>query len=134
MMPPEIGFQVAITRTFTAQDVLQFAQVSGDTNPLHLDAAYAASTIFKRPVVHGMLVGSLFSQILGTRYPGLGSIYLQQNLRFLKPVFVGESVQAIITLTAFDATKNRGTFTTEVLNADGLLAVIGVAEVLFPKV
>lgn len=133
-MAPTPGFQVAISRTFSGKNVRQFAEVSGDTNPLHLDATYAATTIFKRPVVHGMLVGSLFSQLLGTQFPGLGSIYLQQNLRFLKPVFVGETVKAVVTRYSFNTEKNRGVFAAEVFTASGALAVTGTAKVLFPAV
>jgi acyl dehydratase len=129
----EIGKTIEIKRVFTQQDIARFAAVSGDDNPVHLDADYAAYTLFKRPVVHGMLVGSLFSQLLGKHWPGPGSIYLSQTLKFLKPVFPGELLVARCSLESFDHEKHRGTFLTTIHLSSGDLAVTGYAVVLFPK-
>lgn len=72
---------------FSQEDVIAFAKVTGDTNPLHLDAEYAATTAFKKPIIHGMLGACVFSKVLGTIFPGPNSIYLAQTLEFLKPMY-----------------------------------------------
>ncbi len=84
--------------SFTQTDVVAFAQVTGDTNPLHLDADYAAKTIFRRPIVHGFLGGSIFSRVLGTQFPGQGSIYLKQTMEFLQPMYVDVPYEAVFTV------------------------------------
>lgn len=73
---------------FSQKDVEEFARVTGDNNPIHLDAEYAARTMFKRPIMHGMLGVALFSKVFGTMFPGEGTIYLKQSLNFLKPMYV----------------------------------------------
>ena len=84
----EIGQKAHLTKRFGATEVAAFAALSEDFNPLHLDPAFAATTAFERPIVHGMLLASLFSGLLGQQLPGKGSIYLGQNLSFKLPVFV----------------------------------------------
>jgi len=84
--------------SFAQADVEAFAKVSGDTNPLHLDADFAAGTIFRKPIIHGFLGGSVFSKILGTEFPGEGSIYLKQSMEFLQPMFVGVLYEAVFTV------------------------------------
>jgi acyl dehydratase len=84
--------------SFSQSDVEVFAKVSGDTNPLHLDAEFAAKTIFRKPIIHGFLGGSVFSKILGTQFPGEGSIYLKQSMEFLQPMFVEVVYEAIFTV------------------------------------
>ncbi len=89
-----IGKTVEVQRVFTSSDVEQFAQISGDRNALHLDEEYAQRSRFGRPIVHGMLVAGLISKIIGMQMPGKGSIYLEQNLSFKKPVYIGEKITA----------------------------------------
>jgi acyl dehydratase len=84
--------------SFSQQDVNQFAVFTGDSNPLHTDAAYAAKTPFKRPIMHGFLGGSIFSKVLGTLFPGEGSIYLKQTMEFVSPMFADVLYQAVFTV------------------------------------
>ncbi|MDJ1503988.1 MaoC family dehydratase [Xanthocytophaga agilis] len=84
--------------SFSQKDVEAFATVTGDTNPLHLDAEFAAKTIFRKPIIHGFLGGSVFSKVLGTQFPGEGSIYLKQSMEFVQPMLVGVVYQAVFTV------------------------------------
>ncbi|MDJ1480170.1 MaoC family dehydratase [Cytophagaceae bacterium DM2B3-1] len=84
--------------SFSQKDVEAFATVTGDTNPLHLDAEFAAKTIFRKPIIHGFLGGSVFSKVLGTQFPGEGSIYLKQSMEFVQPMVVGVTYQAVFTV------------------------------------
>ncbi|MCF8237351.1 MAG: MaoC family dehydratase [Saprospiraceae bacterium] len=129
---PEIGKIVEYTRLFTADEVRLFAQISLDNNPIHLDESYAANSIFQQRVVHGMFTGSMFSRIFGSIYPGEGSIYLSQDLRFLKPVFFDQPLTAKVELTAYDPEKRIGTFSTLCIQEDRKPVVKGEARILFP--
>jgi acyl dehydratase len=84
--------------SFSQQEINQFAALTGDNNPLHLDAEYAARTAFRKPIMHGFLGGSIFSKVLGTIFPGEGSIYLKQTMEFVNPMFVDVPYQAIFTV------------------------------------
>jgi acyl dehydratase len=92
---------------FSQNEVEQFAQVTGDKNPVHLDAAYAATTMFKKPIMHGMLSASLFSKVFGTLFPGEGTIYLKQSLNFLRPMYVDTTYVAVFTVKEIVKEKNR---------------------------
>ena len=83
---------------FSQQQVNAFAELSGDTNPIHTDAAYAATTIFRKPIIHGFLSGSVFSKVLGTLFPGEGTIYLKQSMEFKAPLFVDIPYEAVFTV------------------------------------
>ncbi|MBK9398308.1 MAG: MaoC family dehydratase [Saprospiraceae bacterium] len=133
-MERTIGHIAEFEKTFSPEDVALFSSISNYNNPIHLDAEYAEKSIFGRRVVHGLLVSSLFSKIFGTIYPGSGSIYLTQNVKFLKPAFVGENLKAVITLIEFDEIKNRGNFITEVFNMSDQKLITGEAIILFPNV
>lgn len=87
----DVGQEHSEHVAITPELVAEFAKVSGDYNPLHLDAEYARTTPFGRPIAHGMLTGALLSGIMGTRFPGRGTILLEQGLKFLRPVFVGDT-------------------------------------------
>ena len=86
----EVGMEASYERTVTEADIVSFAQVSGDTNPVHLDEDYAAGTIFKQRIAHGMLTASYVSTVFGTRLPGPGAIYVSQTLNFRAPVRIGD--------------------------------------------
>ncbi len=88
-----VGETCALTRTISAGDVSTFAQLSGDNNPLHTDAEYAATTQFNKPVVHGMFLGALVSQLVGMHIPGKRCLLMQESLVFKLPAFAGDTVQ-----------------------------------------
>ncbi len=102
-----IGQSAETSKIITQQDIKMFATVSGDHNPVHLDAAFAAATPFKGVIAHGMLSASFISAILGTTLPGKGTIYLGQNLKFLSPVRPGDTVKTVVTVKEIHAEKRR---------------------------
>ncbi|MGH7153784.1 MAG: MaoC family dehydratase, partial [Acetobacteraceae bacterium] len=108
----QIGQTASVGKTITEADILLFAAVSTDTNPVHIDAEAAKASIFGERVAHGMLSAGLISAVLGTRLPGPGTIYLGQSLRFRAPVKIGATVTATVEITALDAAKNRATLKT----------------------
>ena len=130
--PLEVGQKARLSKRFGAAEVVAFAALSEDFNPLHLDPAFAATTAFERPIVHGMLLASLFSGLLGQQLPGKGSIYLGQSLSFKLPVFVGDEVTAEVEVTALREDKPIATLTTRIFTSSGALAVTGEAVVKLP--
>lgn len=127
-----VGQSAEHTRTVTQADIAAFADVSGDHNPVHLDAAFAASTPFKGVVAHGMLSGAFISALIAGELPGRGSIYLSQSLSFRRPVRPGDAVTTRVMITAIDADKGRVTLATTCTVA-GRAVVEGEAVVLAPK-
>lgn len=116
---------------FSQEEVNQFAQVTGDKNPVHTDAAYAATTMFKRPIMHGMLSASLFSKVFGTLFPGEGTIYLKQSLSFMKPMYVDTLYEAIFTVKEVIKDKNRATVETLIKDkTTGIVCTSGEATVM----
>jgi len=128
----EEGMTASLTRTFGEAEVEAFARITGDANPAHLDADFAATTPFKRPVVHGMLTASLISAVLGTRLPGRGAIYVSQGISFRRPVFPGEEVTAEVEITGIDRRRRRVTLATRCLVA-GREVLRGEAVVIAPS-
>lgn len=123
------GDQVTITETITDERIRQFAEVSGDKNPVHLDDEYAKTTRFGRRIAHGMLLASLISRALAQDL-GPGGIYLGQTLKFLHPVFPGDTVTIELTVLALREEKGIGTIETLVRNQDGVLCVKGEAMIM----
>lgn len=116
---------------FSQEEVNQFAQVTGDKNPVHTDAAYAATTMFKRPIMHGMLSASLFSKVFGTLFPGEGTIYLKQSLSFMKPMYVDTVYEAVFTVKDVVKDKNRATVETLIKDkTTGIVCTSGEATVM----
>ncbi len=103
----EVGMTAVYAKTVTEADIVMFAGVSGDTNPVHLDANFARQTAFKGRIAHGMLSASFISAVLGTRLPGPGCIYLSQNLKFRAPVKAGETVTARVTVKDVNRDSKR---------------------------
>ncbi len=103
----EVGMSATFEKTVTESDVVTFADISGDNNPLHLDADYAAGTMFKQRIAHGMLTASLLSAVIATRLPGNGSIYISQSLRFRAPVMLGELVCATVEISKIEPVRRR---------------------------
>jgi 3-hydroxybutyryl-CoA dehydratase len=128
----KVGDSASFSKTVTAADIDLFAQVTGDTNPVHLDEAYAAKTMFKGRIAHGMLTASYISTVIGTRLPGPGSIYLGQNLKFRAPVRAGDTVTATVTIKEIDPAKRRLTLTT-ICTVGDTAVVEGEAVVMLPK-
>ena len=102
--------------SFTQNDVILFAQVSGDNNPLHLDADFAATTAFKRPIIHGALASSVFSKIMGTEFPGFGSVYMKQVSEYKRPMFVDTEYEAIFTVMSINSEKHTAEISTEIFD------------------
>jgi 3-hydroxybutyryl-CoA dehydratase len=131
-MTLELGARASRVKTVTEDDIRLFAQVSGDTNPVHLDDAYAAGTPFGRRIAHGMLTASLISAILGNDLPGHGTIYLGQDLKFKAPVYVGDTVTATVELMKYRDDRRIATFRTTCTNQEGTLVLEGEAVVIAP--
>jgi enoyl-CoA hydratase len=128
---PGIGERATIEHAFAAADVAAFARLSGDDNPIHVDAAAARAAGFEREVVHGVLVTGLLSRLLGSELPGPGTILLGQDLRFRRPVYVGEPVRASVEVTAVRQDKPVITLRSWVeIAATGEAAVDGTTTVL----
>jgi acyl dehydratase len=113
--------------SFSQEEVVLFAKVTGDNNPVHLDEEYASKTLFKRPIIHGMLGGSVFSKVFGTMFPGEGTIYLNQNLQFLRPMLVSTNYTAQFEVLDIDREKHRATVSTVVINEEGKKVIDGSA-------
>jgi len=126
-----VGQTARFSKTITEADILMFAAVSGDTNPVHLDAEHAAGTMFKERIAHGMLSAGLISAVLGTKLPGPGTVYMGQTLRFRAPVKIGDTVTAMVEVTALDAAKRRATLSTTCL-VGGKPVIEGEATVMVP--
>jgi acyl dehydratase len=111
------------------KQVEDFARLSGDTNPVHLDPEYAKSTIFGKPIIHGLLGASIFSRILGTVFPGEGTIYLNQQLRFDAPMFVDTEYRAQFKVLEIIKERNRARIETLILNKENEHMITGEALV-----
>lgn len=101
------GMEAEYSRAVTEADIAAFASVSGDSNPVHLDEAFAAGTDFKGRIAHGLLTASYISTVIGTKLPGPGAIYLAQTLRFMAPVRIGDVVRAVVRVIHLDPRRRR---------------------------
>lgn len=128
----EEGMSAVFSKTVTEADLLMFAGVSGDTNPIHLDQDFASRTIFEGRIAHGMLTASLVSTVLGTKLPGPGAIYVSQNLRFLAPVRIGDTVIARAAISHLNNERRRATFETVCLVGD-IKVLDGEAILMVPR-
>lgn len=121
--------------SFTQDDVILFAKVSGDNNPLHLDAEFAATTQFKRPIIHGALASSIFSKVMGTEFPGFGSVYLKQVSEFKRPMFVDTDYEAVFTVVNIDEKKHVAEIKCEIFDVatnkkttDGMATIMNAEQ------
>ena len=126
------GMSGEFSKTVTEQDVTTFAEVTGDKNPIHLDADYAASSIFGQRIAHGMLAAGYISAVFGYNFPGPGWIYVNQTLQFKAPVFFGDTMTAVVTATKLIPKKQMIEFDTIVSVGDKVV-VEGVATLMSPK-
>jgi acyl dehydratase len=116
---------------FSQADVEAFARVTGDNNPLHLDADFAAQTPFKRPIIHGMLGASIFTKVLGTEFPGYGSVYMGQTLEFLRPMFVDTDYEALFTVQTINPAKHTAEILGEIRDKQtGKVTTRGIATLM----
>lgn len=107
-----LGQKASFGKTVTESDIVLFAAVTGDTNPMHLNAEYAKNTIFGERIAHGMLAAGLITKVLGTQLPGPGTIYLSQSLKFRAPVRIGQTVTATVEVVALHPERHRATLHT----------------------
>ncbi len=130
----KVGDAAEFTKTISESDVYLYAGVTGDLNPAHIDEEYAKKTFFKTRIAHGMLPAGLLSTVLGNRLPGPGSIYIRQDLRFLAPVRIGDTITARAEVIEIIPEKNRARLATFCLNQDGAKVLDGEAVVSPPKI
>ena len=131
----KVGDRAEFEKTVTAEDIATFARVTGDTNPLHTDAGYAAKTRFGECVAHGMLSAGFISAVLGTKLaPDCCAVYLSQSLRFLRPVKVGDTIKAVAEVKGIEPEKRTHTIETVCYNQNGEPVVRGEAVILLDPV
>lgn len=128
----KVGDSAEISKTITETDINDFARVTGDFNPVHLDQAYAEKTIFKGRIAHGLLSVGLLSNVLGNILPGHGTLYLSQEVRFLAPVRIGDTITAKVEVMELIPEKNRVKFRTTCINQEGNIVVEGIAWAMPP--
>lgn len=126
----KIGDTASVSKTITDANITLFAGITGDFNPVHINEEYAKETMFGQRIAHGMLAGSLFSTVLGTQLPGEGCIYLGQDLKFTKPVFLGDTITATVTVTELIPEKNRVILETIATNQRHEVVVKGSATLM----
>jgi 3-hydroxybutyryl-CoA dehydratase len=123
----KIGAEASLTKTITDAQIVEFANLTGDINPVHLDADYAAKSMFGERIAHGMLMAGLISAVLGTQLPGPNSIYLGQDLKFRAPVKIGDTVEVVVVVTEKRDDKRIIKLSTTVSNQRGEVVVDGTA-------
>jgi 3-hydroxybutyryl-CoA dehydratase len=129
----KVGDSAEISKTITETDINDFARVTGDFNPVHLDQGYAEKTIFKGRIAHGLISVGLLSSILGNILPGYGTIYLSHDIKFLAPVKIGDTITARVEVIELVQEKNRAKFRTTCMNQDGKIVVDGIAWAMPPR-
>jgi 3-hydroxybutyryl-CoA dehydratase len=127
-----VGQEASLSNTVTEEVINAFADISGDRNPVHLDAAYAASTMFKERIAHGMLSAAYISAVFGMKLPGPGAIYISQTLAFKAPVKIGDTVVTTVKLVELTLEKKRARFET-VCTVNGKPVLTGEAQLMVPS-
>lgn len=128
-----VGDSASMEKLVTDADIRMFAELSGDDNPVHVDEEFAKTTIFGRRIAHGMFGAALISAVLGTKLPGYGCIYMSQDVRFMKPVFLGDAITATATVKELIVEKNRVILDTTVTNQNGDVVITGSAMLMPTK-
>lgn len=128
-----VGQKAQFGKTISESDIYLYAGITGDQNPAHINESYARETFFKTRIAHGMLCAGLISTVLGNRLPGYGTIYIRQELNFLAPVRIGDTVTARAEVVEIISAKNRVRLKTDCINQDGILVIDGEALVSPPK-
>ncbi len=128
----KVGMVASYSQTITDTDVKQFSGISGDKNPIHMDDEYAQSSRYKGRIAHGLLSASFFSALFGTKLPGEGCVYVSQSLKFKRPVYLGDTVNAIATVSSIDLLKRRVFFKT-ICTVENKTVIDGEAEIYVPN-
>jgi 3-hydroxybutyryl-CoA dehydratase len=121
------------SQTITDSDVKTFSGISGDKNPVHMDDKYAEASRYKKRIAHGLLSSSFFSALFGTKLPGEGCVYVSQNLSFIRPVYINDTVTATVTVTQIDK-ENRRIFFDTICTVRKKKVITGAAEIYLPEV
>ncbi len=124
-MKIKVGDTASVTKLITEADVQTFGDLTGDRNPLHFDKEHARRTRFRKPISHGMLAGSLFSPVIAHQLPGEGAIYLSQSLKFVAPVYAGDTITATLTVRHVRETKQIVTLDGVAKNQKGEIVITG---------
>lgn len=130
ILPYKIGDFAQLSKTVEDKDIRVFAEVTGDNNPLHLDDEFASKTIFKRRIAHGILTAGLISAVIGSKLPGIGTIYISQTLNFLAPVYIGDVITAKVEVLEILKEGKRLRLKTQVTNQNGTVVLDGEALVI----
>ena len=128
----EVGMSVSYSQTITDADIKAFAGLSGDHNPVHVSETYAHESRFGKRIAHGLMSAGFFSALFGMRLPGPGCLYVSQELKFKRPVYIDETVTARVEVTAVDLERRRVWFDT-VCKVDGKSVITGKAEIYVPE-
>ena len=129
-----VGDAAEFSKTISESDIYLYAGVTGDLNPAHINEVYAAKTFFKTRIAHGMLLAGFISTVVGNKLPGPGTIYVRQELNFLAPVHIGDTITAKAEVIEIISEKNRTKLKTTCMNQDGITLLDGDALVSPPKV
>ncbi len=130
----QIGETASFSKTITESDIYAYAGLSGDFNPVHVNAEFAQKTRFKERIAHGMLTAGLISAVLGMKLPGPGAIYLSQQMEFLKPVRIGDTITATAEVQAYNPDKRILTLRTACTNQRGEVVLEGRAVVMMDRI
>ena len=120
-----VGDKAYFAKTISESDIVQYSGITGDVNPIAVDATFASKTRYKKRIAHGMLIASFFSNIVGTKLPGPGSIHVSYKVRFEKPVFIGDTVETKVEVTSVNEKENTIDVVVESINQDGVVVLSG---------
>lgn len=124
-----IGQKASLSKTFSAKEIIEFSRLTGDSNPIHLDESFSINTPFKKCIVHGTFYTAIIGTILGTKLPGFGSILVSQEHKFIKPVFVGDTVTANLEITNINIERQLITLSISCINQNNQEVLTGLATV-----
>jgi 3-hydroxybutyryl-CoA dehydratase len=126
----EVGERAQLSKTISEEDISSFARMTGDYNPIHINDNFASKTRFKKRIAHGLISVSLIATILGTKLPGTGGIYITQNLKFVRPVYIGDSITAEVEVVDWNPAKRILRLNTHCFNQDKDDVIVGEAVLL----
>jgi 3-hydroxybutyryl-CoA dehydratase len=129
----QLGDSAEFSKTISEADIYLFAGLTGDFNPAHINEAYARTTFFKTRIAHGMLPAGFISAVIGCQLPGPGTVYVRQELNFLAPVQIGDTITARVEVVEINSEKKRARLTTSCMNQDGKPVLDGEAIVSPPR-